>query len=220
MLLTASLICLVAMPLTAGLAEAAKTKGKIRKDVYMSPAKNFSVPVPRGLGMRVNDSYASEEGIGGVSFHDDFGNQSGILFMRIPAEAARALDDPATRRQALESFLEAVALPTWFLPASRDARIVHQEFAGSRDSVAFMGLVSIPGGSTAMDMKTGKRLDSARAVLTLYHDGFVYVLTTEVGGGAFAVLDKEQRDPKDQLAAGSKKLFEFLGTIRFQVPNH
>jgi len=33
-LLTASLICLVAVPLTAGLAAAAKMKGKIRKDVY------------------------------------------------------------------------------------------------------------------------------------------------------------------------------------------
>ena len=208
-------ICVLVCGLTAGSA-GARTKGKIKKGIYASPAGNFSVPLPEGLGLRVNDRYDPKEGIGAVSFHDDFGNQKGIHFMRIPADATKALDDPTTRKQALEGFLEQVALPTWFLPASKDTRILHQELIQHDGADAFIGLVSIPGGSTLSltDSSGTRRLDSTRGVLILYHEGYVYLLTAEVGGGAFS-LSGESPSREAQIATAREVLPKFYATIRF-----
>lgn len=213
-------ICVLACGLAAGSASA-RTKGKVRKGTYNSPAGNFSVPLPDGLGLRVNDDYDPKEGVGAVSFHDDFGNQRGIHFMRIPADATHVLENPATRKQALEGFLEQAALPTWFLPFSQDTRILQQEPIQLDGADAFVGLVSIPGGATltVRDANGVRRMDSTRGVLVLYHESYIYLLTTEVGGGAFS-LSREAPSMESQLATARKVLPELYATIRFNTARH
>ena len=213
-------ICFLVCSLAAGSA-GARTKGKIKEGTYTSPAGNFSVPLPAGAGLRVNDRYDPKEGIGAVSFHDALGSQKGIHFMRIPADVTKVLDDPTTRKQALEGFLEQVALPTWFLPASKDARILHQELIQHDGADAFIGLVSIPGGGilSIQDASGTRRMDSTRGVLVLYHQGYVYLLTTEVGGGIFS-LDQEAPSREAQIATTREVLPKFYATIRFDAPRH
>lgn len=213
-------VCVLVCGLSAGSAWA-RTKGKIKKGIYRSPAGNFSVPLPEGLGLRVNDHYDQKEGIGAVSFHDDFGNQKGIHFMRIPAELTKLFDDPTTRKQALEGFLEQAALPSWFLHVSKETKILHQEPFQLDGMVAFIGLVSIPGGGTvslsAPGSKEARRADSTRGVLTLYHQGYLYLLTTEVGGGVFSFYEKPP-SREAQIATTRAVLPEFYATIRFEGP--
>ncbi|HEX6901638.1 MAG TPA: hypothetical protein VF789_18060 [Thermoanaerobaculia bacterium] len=213
-------LCALICGLAAGSAWA-RTKGKIKKGTYTSPAGNFSVPLPDGLGLRVNDGYDPKEGIGAVSFHDDFGNQKGIHFMRIPADVTKVFEDPATRKQALEGFLEQAALPTWFLPVAKDTQILHQELFPLDGADAFIGLVSIPGGGTVSlsvpGSKEMKRADSTRGVLILYHGGYVYLLTTEVGGGAFSFAGRVP-SRETQIATARETLPKFYATIRFDAP--
>ena len=211
-------ICVLISSLLAGSAWAG-IAGKIKKGAYISPAGNFSVPLPTGLGLRVSDGYYKREGIGAVSFHDDFGGQRGIHFMQIPADVTKALDDQATRRNALAGFLEQVALPTWFLHVSKETRILMQESMQLDNMDAVIGLVSIPGGATIsiVDSEGSRPLDSTRGVLALYHEGFFYLLTTEVGGGAFS-LHEEVPNRQKQLATTREILTKFYATIQFRAP--
>lgn len=192
------LIALTAVFPTAP-ASAASLKGKVKKGVYESPAKNFRVPVPAGLGMRVNDGFqraGPEAGdVGAVSFHDDLGALRMITYMSL--DRVPAFPDSATECRTLEAFIRDVAMPTWFVPASQESKILEIAPASFEGKRAVLALVSLPGASPLVDAKTGKRMDSTRGLITFYHGRWVFLLGTETKALWSAVADSTKPAPPD-----------------------
>jgi hypothetical protein len=115
------ILCCALALLTTEPLHAQRTKGKVKDGVYTSPGKNFSGPVPRGIGMKISDAFDNKAGLGAVSFHDDFGSLRGVLYARLPNDLVSRLTDRALRKDFLANALKEAAMPTWFLPASPQA---------------------------------------------------------------------------------------------------
>jgi len=164
-------ICLaiaLVLVLSSGVVSAARLQGRIKHDVYASPAKNFRVPVPQGLGMSVSDGYSKDDTseIGAVSFHDDFGSLSAIHYMCVGPNAVEQLQQADL--SVIAKWLPQVAMPTWFLNASPDSRIVHQENGTFENMSVSVAQVEIPGGSPLVTLDaSGKstRMDSLRGLV-------------------------------------------------------
>ncbi len=82
---TLPLVCLslLLVILASDVTGAGSLKGKVRKKVYHSPEKNFTVPVPSGPGMKISDDYIKQANAGAVSFHDDAGNLRAVHYMDV-----------------------------------------------------------------------------------------------------------------------------------------
>ena len=209
-----SAMCIFALVATTIFASS--LKGKIKKNVYYSPANNFSVPVPPGMGMRVNDGY-DKSGTGAVSFHDDFGRQMGIHYMPVPAEVLPSLTSPDTREAALKGWLREGAMKTWFLPAIPKARVIHEEMDAFEGILALKAMVSLPEGSTTtvMDSRGQRRLDSYRELIIFPKGKYVYMLTTETVTGFMAALPDSQKEPGEDWAKFAEGTKPFYKTIVF-----
>ncbi len=190
---------------------------------YRSPLGNFTVTVPSGLGMRTNQQHDREGGR--VSFHDDFGSLSAISYWRPPADHAELISDPARRDLAYSNYLHAVVMPDMFRPASASARVLHEEFLGEPGvGREYFAVVDLPEGAALMDARTGRRLDSVRALLIFETGGFMYVLESEIGGGVFALGQARPNAvssdaPLDDAALQNARdiLHRFRETIAFRV---
>jgi hypothetical protein len=209
------LCCVFAFTTTEPLL-AQRAKGKVKDGVYTSPGRNFSVPLPKGIGMKISDAFDDKEGLGAVSFHDDFGSLRGVLYARLPDALVTKFADRALRQDFLEHALEGAAMGTWFLRASPQASIVSQEAItlDTAEDDAFVGLVSLPGGSSLMDVKTGKHLDSTRAILTMQRKNYLYFLMIEVGS-PLPGLQSAPVSPAEMATRARPRLIEFSKAITF-----
>ena len=206
-------VCGVVIPLLV-LSGCATTKGKVSDGNYYAPLNNFVIPLPTPLfgGLRIQDNNDAEGGM--VSFHDDTGNNEGVTYVRLPANAETVHSDPAKRDSAYRSFVHDYALPGLFLPVSSESKLVHEEFLYSGPDRAFLAVVVIPEGSTLMDVKAGKRLESVRALLVFDKSGFMYMLHTEMMT-AFSKADAASLSAKD-LETARTELQRMRTSIRFR----
>jgi hypothetical protein len=150
----------------------ATTKGNVSDGSYHAPLGNFVLPLDRG-NIRIQDRNDARSGM--VSVLDDMGNNEGITYVGLPANAEAVHNDPARRDSAYRGFVHDYALPGLFQPVSAQSRIVHEEFLGSGLDRAFFAIVLIPEASSVMDGRTGKRRDSVRrcnvcAHLSVFND--------------------------------------------------
>ena len=191
-------------------------KGKIKKNVYYSPANNFTVPVPPGMGMKANDAY-DKSGVGAVSFHDDFGAQTGIHYMLVPAEVLPSLASTETREANLKQWLHEGAMKTWFLPAIPKARVIHEEMDTFEGMAVLKAMVALPEGSTTtvMDSQGQRRLDSYRGLIIFPKGKYMYMLTTETVTGFMAAQPESQREPGENWAKFVDGVKPFYKSIVF-----
>jgi len=199
---------------------AAETKGKVRKGVYYSPETNFSVPVPSAGRMRVSDGHNAKEGIGAVSFYDDFGNQRGIHYMRIPVDLVAQFDQAGQPADLLAHWLSNFALPYWFRPASANSRILHEASLSFEGDEALLAEVEIPGGSplVVMDQQGTRRLDSRRRLVVFRRGSYLYIVTMERGKSLFGSReepDKPPEAPEGDWTAFASEIVPFYRSIAF-----
>jgi hypothetical protein len=186
--------------------------GNIWEGKYSSPLDNFSLTVPSGIGMKVTDR--GDDNGGMVSFHDDFGNLKAVTYMRLPASVTKGLNDPAQRDASYRGYLHSGILPKMFKRVSPNSKVLHEEFLNDDKDREYLAVVDIPGGSPLVEMNSGKRLDSTRALLIFETAGFMYALQDEIRG-AFQQNDKFSLDEK-RLEAARDSLHHFKKTIEFR----
>lgn len=191
----------------------ATTRGQISDGRYFSPLGNFSVPIPGGIGLRVQDEGATDGG--GVAFHDDFGNLKSIFYLQLSPETLRTQNDPIKQRAILVSFLDDFAMPNLFKPVSPGANILHREHLSVGDYNAYFAIVEIPGGSTMFDVRANKGFDTKRGLLIFVKGGFMYMLSS---GENPSVLELGQpAKPLDKLVEYEKEsLLSFRSRIIFK----
>ena len=189
----------------------ATTKGKVSDGNYHAPLGNFVLPLDRG-NIRIQDNNDARSGM--VSVLDDMGNNEGVTYVGLPANAEAIHNDPAKRDSAYRGFVYDYALPSLFRPVSAQSKVVHEEFLGSGLDRAFFAVVVIPEASSAMDAKTGKRWDSIRALLVFDKNKFIYMLHSEINT-VFDPVNAASLKDKD-LEAARKKMQRMRGSIRFQ----
>jgi hypothetical protein len=212
-------LCLLACLLGATTLVAGGTKGKVKKHVYYSPENNFNVPVPSGLGTKVDDGY-DKSGVGAVSFHDDFGGQQGIHYMRIPPDVLPKFDETALPADMLSHWLNNVAMVTWFRPVSADSRVLHETAAPFENMEVLLAEVEIPSGSSMVvtDKSGTRRADSTRGLVIFRRGKYVYMLTTEEAS-VFANFMASKSEKKEVPAGDWTKFAEgmksFYHTISF-----
>lgn len=184
----------------------------IKDGRYTSPLGNFSLPVPSGLGMKVDEA---GDNLGGyVSFHDDFGSLSAITYLRLPPDFAEVFGDPARRDHAYSSYLHEHILPGMFEPAFPNTKVLHEEFLGRDEDREFFAVVDLPEGSAMVDVRTGKRFDSTRALLIFEVAGSMYALHDELRGlfSSFAEFSLDE----ESLESARGSLHRFKETIEFR----
>jgi hypothetical protein len=191
----------------------ATTRGQIADGRYLSPLSNFSVPIPDGLGLRVQEEGTTEGG--GVAFHDDLGNLKSIFCLHLSPETLKAQNDPIKQRAILVSFLNDFAMPILFEPVSPRANVLHREHLDAGDFNAYFAIVEIPGGSTMFDVKANKRYDTKRGLLIFVKGEFMYMLSS---GENPSVLELGQpAKPLDRLVEYEKEsLLSFRSRIIFK----
>ena len=210
-------VCFAMAVLGGGLAFGSSLKGKLKKNVYYSPANNFSVPVPSGLmGMRVNDDF-DEPGIGLVSFHDDFGNQQGIHYMVMPAGAQAKLQAQETRDAELSRWLKEFALPVWFLHPFPNSRVIHEASDSFEGMTVLLAKLEIPEGSSTVIFEQGKQrhMDSRRGLVIFTKGRFIYMLTKETVNAFTAAQASKEEDAGDGWKKFAESLKPFYKTIVF-----
>src|SRR6266699_1389982 len=86
----------------------ATTKGKVSDGSYYAPLGNFVLPLDRG-NIRIQDKNDARSGM--VSVLDDMGNNEGITYVGLPANAEAIHNDPEKRDSAYRGFVHNYALP-------------------------------------------------------------------------------------------------------------
>ena len=215
-----TLIFALTLVLVSAASSAAHLKGRVKHGIYSSPATNFTVPVPSGMGMRINDGYSKEADseFGAVSFHDDWGTLVAIHYDSVPPEAIPILAQPGQVEATLGSWLEMVAMPTWFLNASPESRILHQSAGSFEGMEVIVAQVKIPGGSSmvTLDAAGEHRLDSTRGLVIFHHGRFIYMLGTELTG-LHQILGSgpaQKTDATENAADSGDEWMKFVNTLR------
>ncbi|MFC1536453.1 hypothetical protein ACFL48_01400 [Pseudomonadota bacterium] len=182
-------------------------------DRYISPLDNFSVPIPKGAGQRVQDK--NDENGGMVSFHDDFGSLRSIFYIRLSPKTLKIQNDPEKQRANLKGFLNEYAMRWLIRPNSPDASILHQEHLKMDNHNAYFALISIPSGSTMFDAKANKRYDTKRGALIFVRGKFLYMLSSGENPSVFDLGDPSK--PLDKLLEQEKrKLLSFRSEAIFK----
>jgi len=192
---------------------AGETKGKVKKHVYYSPEKNFTVPVPSGINMRVEDRYDAG-GAGAVSFRDDFGTQQGVYYMRIPVEVAAKFDEAAHPGELLSRWLNHMAMPGFF----PNSRLAHETAAPFESMEVVLAEVEIPSGSTMVvtDRSGTRRLDSTRGLVIFRRGTYVYMLDVEETSASSETNKTEKKDePAEDWTKFADRIKPFYESISF-----
>lgn len=209
--------------LCAGAAFATSLKGKVKNHVYYSPANNFTVAVPSGTvqkRMRVEDNFSSDGGPGGlpvgvVSFAGDAGELIGIHFTRMPDKSIARPQSPDTREAALKGWLHEGAMPFWYLRASAQSRIVHEEMGTFEGMPVLLAVVVIPESSALLTTATQKRMDSRRGLVIFPRGQYVYLLSTETVTAFGLASGNAQTDSDEDWQKFAGELTAFYRSIVF-----
>ncbi len=179
---------------------------------YTSPLNNFSLPVPKFLfGSRLTEN---NDTLGGyVSFHGDMGGLYAIGHLLVPPSDAEIYDDPVLRDRVYSSYLHDDFLPD-IVRVSPKTEVLHEEFLGQNEDREFFTVVNIPEGSPLMDMISGKRFDSTRALLVFKAVGTLYMLQYELGDPIHRSEEFSLNDVTLERARDS--LHRFKETIEFR----
>lgn len=203
------------LALSTSFALGASLKGKIKKNVYHSPAGNFTVPLPSDWAGRigVNDSYDEKNRAGAVSFHSDWGMQQGIHYMLLPPDdlTNQQLDS----RDVLARWLHDFAMQVWFLHVFPKSRVLQEEFASFEGLNTLLARVEIPEGSSMVNMMTKKRLNSLRGLVIFQKDRYIYMLTTEVTTTDILDPGKKTDGQSEKWTAFADELKPFYKSIVF-----
>jgi len=201
-------------------------EGKVKKGVYQSPAKNFTVPVPRGA--KVSDGHLRFDDktipIGAVSFHDDWGKLYGIHYQLVPdtlrATVEHLLTNPDSAAAPLSGWLHEVGMPGWFAQDSNESRVLAESPGMFEEMPALFALIDIPGGhhiqSVTLDSGESRvaRHDSRRVAVVFWKSPYVYMLTSETV--TFGVLGfGAPADPDGDWATYANVLVDFYRSITF-----
>jgi len=180
---------------------------------YLSPIDNFSVPVPKGIGQRLQDE--NDKNGGSVSFHDDFGSLRSIFYIRLSPATLKIQNDSEKQRANLKSFLGDYAMRWLIRPISPDASILHEGHLNMGNDNAYFALISIPSGSTLFDAKADKRHDTKRGVLIFVKNKFLYMLSSGENPSVFD-LGKPAKSLDRLIKQEKKKLLSFKSEIIFK----
>jgi len=142
------------------------------------------------------------------------GNNSGVTYVLLPANAEAVRSDPARLDAAYRGFVHEYALPALFRPVSPQSKIVHEEFLGTGPDRAFFAVATIPEASSIMDLKTGRRRDSVRSLLAFDKNKYMYMLHSEMNT-VFDPVNAAALTSKD-LDAARKKMQRMRESVRFQ----
>ena len=189
----------------------ATTQGKVSGGSYYAPLGNFVLPLDRA-NIRIQDKNDARNGM--VSALDDMGNNEGVTYVAFPEDAEAIQSDPARRDSAYRGFVHDYALPSLFRPVSAQSNIVHEEFLGSGVDRVFFAIAVIPGASSIVDGRTGKRRDSVRALLVFDKNRFMYMLHSEINT-VFGPVNAASLASND-LEAARKRMQRMRESIRFQ----
>ena len=189
----------------------ATTKGKVSSGRYESPMGNFSIPLPKWPGLKVQDQ--SDDYGGRVSMHGDFGGLWAITYLRLPANADISLKDQSEKDAAYRGFVTDLQMQNLFQRASPQARIVHEEYLYKGDDRAYFSVVNIPEGAALVDMQKNKRLDSVRGLLVFSKGGFMYMLESEMNS-VFSQVNPSSLNSK-QIESSKASLKEMRDSMTF-----
>jgi hypothetical protein len=170
-------------------------QGRVEGGKYHAPLDNFTVPVPRLTGLQVQEE--SDETGGMVAFHGDLGTNRGVVYVRLPPDMDAALRDPQKKDATYRSFVHGYVLPALYRRVSPQSEILWEEPVGDGTERELFAVARIPGGSTLVDAKTGKRLDSVRALIVFHRHDFIYMLSDELNSAMESLdtgspLDRER----------------------------
>jgi hypothetical protein len=193
------------------LAACATTAGKVSDGNYYAPNGNFVLPVDRG-NVKVQDRLVDRGGL--VSVVDDMGNNYGVTYLLLPSTSADLHGDPAKLDAELSSFVHDYALTSLYRPASPQSKVDHEEFLGTGPDRALFAVATLPGTSSVMDGKTGKRWDSIRSLLVFDKNGYVYMLHSEMNT-VFGPIGAAGPTSKD-LELAHKAMRRLRESIHFQ----
>lgn len=185
----------------------------VQAQTYTSPLGNFSVPIPKGVGQRVQPQNDNNGGI--VAFHDDFGNYRSVFYLRLSPRSIALQKDPEAHRANLEKFFTEYAMRWLFKPASPGAEVLHSEHTEFGEYRAYFVIVDLPEGSTLFDAKLNKRLDTRRGMIVLARGHFIYMLGSGENPSALELNDPKQ--PIEKVVEAERvKLTSFASTISFK----
>ena len=180
---------------------------------YTSPLDNFSVPVPKGIGQRVQPQNDKDGGI--VAFHDDFGGYRSIFYLRLSPRSIELQKDPEAHRANLEKFFNEYAMTWLFKPASPAASVLHSEHIQFGEASAYFAIVNLPEGSTMFDVKINKRHNTRRGMIVFARGPFLYMIGSGENPSVLELDNPEQ--PLERLVEAERaKLTSFASTISFK----
>jgi hypothetical protein len=174
--------------------------------------------------MKVSDDYLKDLGAGAVSFHDDAGNLKSIHYMDVSSPDGTAPDfrDAVSGQETLKVWFHKVAMPTWFLAASDDSRVLAETVSSFKGTDALLALVEIPHGSHLLVTTAGKsrRLDSRRGLAVVFRDQYIYMFVIETPVRTlWEVAAPEPSDVGDDWMHFVTELEPFYETINFLGTN-
>lgn len=187
--------------------------GAAHAEVYTSPLDNFSVPVPKGIGQRVQPQNDNDGGI--VAFHDDFGGYRSIFYLRLSPRSIELQKDPDAHRANLEKFFNEYAMTWLFKPASPTASVLHSEHTRFGEESAYFAVVNLPEGSTMFDVKAKKRHNTKRGMMVFTRGRFIYMVGSGENPSVLELGNSEK--PLEKLIETERvKLMSFASTISFK----
>ncbi len=179
------------------------------QEVYVSPAGNFSVPVP--VDPQKGGKIEEQEGV--VGFSDDFGRLLRIDYYAISAEQADNLESLG-QEDYLITFLVDNYVEQAILLNIPNSKVEYREYLENVMEGSYFVVVDMPQGSTISVQKNhgdSVRLDALRGLLAFPVDNFLYVLSTQrtfFEGETLGSLEEEVERLKNQL-------LRFLDTVEF-----
>lgn len=175
-----------------------------------SAANNFIVVTPKkGMLFPYHIENLFNGSRGGVSFHDDIGNLLAIYYMHTPDTNYEKIKIDASM---LKKWFKEIGLPTYFLPLSKDTKIMQEKEITVGGEAAYFATIEIPNGSPIIMISEGRRIDTKRNILVLVRYGYVYLLSEERPNIRFKV---ESFKIGSNLDSSESSLIQFYETINF-----
>jgi len=203
--------------LAHGAAPQKPVKGKVQRNVYLSPANNFSIPVPQGF--KISDAHF--DSYGAVSFHDDFGNLQGILYAAAPPDTLARIQQGGNTNELLFDWLGNIAMPAWFKPASPESRVLAEASGTFKEMPAVYALIDAPGANalekvTVQNGKMERKREDSRRVAVIFHKGrYIYMLVLETVTFSF-FESTTPAEPGGDWMGRADKLKPFYQSISFR----
>ena len=178
-------------------------QGRIENGRYFSPNGKivYSAKDQGRPQQAVRDTYDASIDRGFFEETDVFGLK-GMYYTSLPSLAVLPPSNTDERRSVLSKGLTDFAIPNIFLPASRGAEVVHQEFVVEQGNEMLLAVVRLPELSGAFDVNTKKKFDAYPAILVLAEGGYVIILRVQSN-----ITDAMTLDPKERAA-------HYLGGLR------